>query len=350
MSLCFLHRQHKMDRSRLLWRSFASAKPLTPQWICRRCLHRRETPPSPSQLLRSARQRTQQHQRQSRRHNSTKYDQPGDDPNFVGLADTPPVLIRAGKKHNFYGLAFLATIPITAFILGCWQVQRLTWKTDLIAKFEDRLIRDPLPLPPRIDPDAIQEFDYRRVYARGQFDHSREMLIGPRLLDGEDGYLVITPLVREDQGEGSTILVCRGWIPKDKASQAKRPEGLPAGEVVVQGLLREPWKKNMFTPDNVPQEGVWHFPDVKQMAEHSGSQPVWIEETMKSDLLETYRRTEKGIPIGRPPEVNLRNNHTQYIFTWFSLSLATTIMMWMVVKKPPGGGARAAGRAVRRNG
>jgi surfeit locus 1 family protein len=24
----------------------------------------------------------------------------------------------------------------------------------------------------------------------------------------------------------------------------------------------------------------------------------------------------KGIPIGRAPEVNLRNNHAQYIFTW----------------------------------
>ena len=24
----------------------------------------------------------------------------------------------------------------------------------------------------------------------------------------------------------------------------------------------------------------------------------------------------RGIPIGRPAEVNLRNNHTQYVFTW----------------------------------
>lgn len=24
----------------------------------------------------------------------------------------------------------------------------------------------------------------------------------------------------------------------------------------------------------------------------------------------------KGIPLGRPAEVNLRNNHAQYIFTW----------------------------------
>lgn len=34
------------------------------------------------------------------------------------------------------------------------------------------------------------------------------------------------------------------------------------------------------------------------------------------DLIEAYNRQAKGIPIGRPAEVNLRNNHSQYIFTW----------------------------------
>lgn len=34
------------------------------------------------------------------------------------------------------------------------------------------------------------------------------------------------------------------------------------------------------------------------------------------DLLVSYDKEAKGIPIGRAPEVNLRNNHTQYIFTW----------------------------------
>ncbi|KAL8644027.1 MAG: hypothetical protein Q9210_007457 [Variospora velana] len=51
------------------------------------------------------------------------------------------------------------------------------------------------------------------------------------------------------------------------------------------------------------------------MAELSGSDAIWIEETMSPDLLQAYDREAKGIPIGRPAEVNLRNNHTQYIFT-----------------------------------
>ena len=157
-------------------------------------------------------------------------------------------------------------------------MQRLEWKTKLVAKFEDRLVRPPLPLPPRVDPDAISEFDYRRVYATGHFDHEKEMLIGPRMWEGEDGFMVVTPLKRGD--DESTVLVNRGWIARKLANQKDRADGLPRGEVTVEGLLREPWKKNMFTPENKPQEGKFYFPDIDQMAELSGSQPVWIEQTM----------------------------------------------------------------------
>ena len=38
--------------------------------------------------------------------------------------------------------------------------------------------------------------------------------------------------------------------------------------------------------------------------------------SVEPDLLKAYDREAVGIPIGRPAEVNLRNNHTQYIFTW----------------------------------
>jgi surfeit locus 1 family protein len=169
-------------------------------------------------------------------------------------------------------------MPITAFALGTWQVQRLGWKTELIAKSEDRLVRDPLPLPPHIDPDAVSDFDYRRVLATGHFRHDQEMLIGPRMRDGHEGLLVITPLERE--GDATTILVNRGWISKKHRDQRTRPESLTKGTVTVEGLLREPWKKNMFTPDNKPERGEFYFPDVKQMAALTGSQPVWIEATM----------------------------------------------------------------------
>ncbi|KZZ93298.1 surfeit 1 [Moelleriella libera RCEF 2490] len=245
-----------------------------------------------------------------------------DDPNFQSILDAPPRIVRAGRRHG-PGIVLLALIPITAFALGTWQVQRLSWKTDLIAKFEDRLVRPPLPLPPTVDPSAVHDFDYRRVRATGRFRHDQEMLIGPRMRDGKDGFLVVTPLERSDHngggGGGSTILVNRGWIDKahrDQSTRAAEQEALPRGQVTVEGLLREPWKKNMFTPANRPDKGQFYFPDVEQMAALTGSQPVWIEATMEPEFMRMMDHEARGIPYGRPAEVSLRNNHAQYIFTW----------------------------------
>ncbi|KAK2743404.1 surf-like protein [Myotisia sp. PD_48] len=266
---------------------------------------------------------------------------PAEDPSWSSIADNPAKLVRTGGKHG-PGLIILALIPITAFALGTWQVQRLDWKSKLLAKLEDRLIKPPLPLPPALDPDAVPDFDYRRVQATGRLRHDQEMLIGPRTHEGKDGYLVVTPLEREG---ASTVLVNRGWIPRQLANHASRKEGLPEGEITVEGLLRMPWKKNMFTPDNKPEEGKFYFPDVKQMAELTGSQPIWIEETMVQELLEMYNREDKGIPIARAATVNLRNNHAQYIFTWYGLSLATAIMLVMVLRRKP----NEAARRVRQN-
>lgn len=191
-------------------------------------------------------------------------------------------MAKVGKQHG-PGLIILAIIPITAFCLGCWQVQRLGWKTELIARFEDRLTFPPLELPLRIDPDAVKDFDYRKVWAKGVLRHDQEMLIGPRMLEGENGYTVVTPLERTDErGNKSKILCCRGWINANAKAQwfRKKNGALPEGEVVIEGLLRQPPKRNMFTPVNHPEKGEWFFPDVQQMAEHSGSQAIWVEETM----------------------------------------------------------------------
>ncbi|CAK7272726.1 surf-like protein [Sporothrix epigloea] len=286
--------------------------------------------------------------------------QPADDPNFTSILDNPPELVRSGGRKHGPGLIILALIPITAFALGTWQVFRLRWKTDLLAKCEDRLVRPPLPLDPQNVADAVEhsqsgggngasDFDYRRIVAVGTFRHDQEMLVGPRVREGVAGYFVVTPLeIMDTQNpdpdasatesqKKTTILVNRGWISRehrDRRRRARVAGGLPRGLVRVEGMLRAPWKKNMFTPDNRPEKGEFYFPDVNGMAALTGSLPVWVEATMEPDLLQVYDMEAYGIPIGKLPEVALRNNHAQYIFTWYSLSLATAIMLWMVTKKP----------------
>lgn len=39
--------------------------------------------------------------------------------------------------------------------------------------------------------------------------------------------------------------------------------------------------------------------------------------------------------MGRSPTVEVRNHHLNYLITWYSLSLATTVMLWKLLRKPP---------------
>lgn len=40
----------------------------------------------------------------------------------------------------------------------------------------------------------------------------------------------------------------------------------------------------------------------------------------------------KGVPVGRPPQIELRNQHMTYAITWFSLCAATSIMLALVIR------------------
>lgn len=228
-------------------------------------------------------------------------------------------------------MTLLVLMPIISFGLGCWQVKRLQWKHNLIANAESQLALPPLPLPANLNVDVISEFDYRRVTATGEFDHAHEMLVGPRLYEGRNGFLVVTPLIRKD---GSKLLVCRGWIEQSFERQSTRPESLVKGPVTVHCLIRKTPKKNMFTPDPKPEIGRYYFMDIPEMASRTGSQPIYLQELedRESELLPEMAAM-RGIPIGAPPKVEFRNTHFQYIMTWFGLSIITTAMLVLVFRQ-----------------
>jgi surfeit locus 1 family protein len=98
-------------------------------------------------------------------------------------------------------------------------------------------------------------------------------------MDGEKGYNIVTPLIREN---GTTVFVNRGWISEEFAELEKRVE--PTGTVEIEGMLRASPARNYFTPDNHPEKGEWYWADLEAMVEFAGgekanAQPVYIEET-----------------------------------------------------------------------
>ncbi|KAJ7751283.1 mitochondrial protein required for respiration [Mycena maculata] len=216
-------------------------------------------------------------------------------------------------------MLLLGFVPIFTFALGTWQLQRLQWKVALIDELEEKLQLQPLSLPKRINLSVIPEFVFRKVYLRGKWDHAHSMLVGPRTRDGVHGANVLTPLIRQD---GSTVIVDRGFISKDFDLQSMQEEN---GEVEFLGMLRTTQERNTFTPDNHPERGEWYWKDVDTMAEYAGGasanvQPVLIEEIFEGHEGEASTRISKGIPVGRPAKIDLRNAHLSYVITWYALS------------------------------
>ena len=47
-------------------------------------------------------------------------------------------------------MVLVGIIPFFTFALGTWQVKRLKWKVALIDDLEEKLEREPMPLPPQV--------------------------------------------------------------------------------------------------------------------------------------------------------------------------------------------------------
>ncbi|KAF9502419.1 mitochondrial protein required for respiration [Pleurotus eryngii] len=222
-------------------------------------------------------------------------------------------------------------MPFFTFALGTWQMQRLKWKINLIDELEEKLQLAPLTLPKRINLSVLPEFIWRKVKISGRWDHAHTMLLTLRVREGIHGVHVVTPLIRSD---GTTLIVDRGFISNDHIQDFLALED--PGEVELLGMLRTAQPRNSFTPDNKPDAGEWYWTDVDAMAQYAGGeeadvQPVFIEEVFEGHAGEAALMLAKGIPIGRPPTVTLRNAHLSYVLTWYLLSGLTTFMFARLV-------------------
>lgn len=284
-------------------------------------------------------------------------------------------------------LGLMFAMPIISFGLGCWQVRRLKWKNDLIAKCENNLAAPVIEeLPPTLDPNVINEFEYRRFKCKGKFDYDQEMFLGPRIKDGVLGYLVVTPFIRSNGGE--PILIERGWIHKDKVIPSTRSSGylshlaMPQGEIEIEALFRCMPERSNLQFEHEPGAKLFNVIDVPAMAQQSGSLPIYCQmiydlsdhldykakETLEAQgadpsifgklfftkskddskeksfyiqdesddslFYQEFEFIKQGIPIAAKPTMKFSNNHLQYLITWFGVSIASAgLLLYSTYKR-----------------
>jgi surfeit locus 1 family protein len=207
--------------------------------------------------------------------------------------------------------------------LGTWQVQRLSWKLDLIERVGQRVRAAPVEAP--AGPVTAAADEYRHVVLHGRFLHAHETLVQAVTEQGP-GWWLVTPL---QQADGRSVLVNRGFVTTESKALASRPDG----EVTVTGLLRLTEPRGGFLRHNDPAAGRWFSRDVQAIAAARGlanAVPYFVDADANADA--TARND--AWPVGGLTVVSFHNNHLVYALTWFGLAAMVAGAAWML---RPGG-------------
>lgn len=213
-------------------------------------------------------------------------------------------------KPEFWPTVMAVCGFLLLFGLGCWQVQRLFWKETLIARIESRANGPAAALP--LEEAGLDEWEYRRVALRGEYDHSREVLVGPRTYLASHGAYVLTPMRLEN---GRWLMVNRGWVHQKRRDPATREKGQFAGVVEREGLLILPKKDNPWLPENDPAKEQWFWEDIPAIA-----QAIGIEKPLPYLVQVVGEEPEGGYPKPLGAVIHIRNDHLEYAITWFCLA------------------------------
>jgi surfeit locus 1 family protein len=215
---------------------------------------------------------------------------------------------RERKRRGLLALCIFGTLLFSG--LGAWQVQRLAWKRDLIARVDARVHAPPVAMPAAREWAALDmhEAEYRRVRVRGVFLHDRETLVDALTVRGP-GAWVLTPLRTAD----GVVLVNRGFVARAGAGAAAA--GQTAREVTITGLLRASEPAGRILRPNDPAGGRWFSRDVAAIGAARGLEtiaPFFIDADAASSV--------EGGPTGGLTVVSFRNAHLAYAGTWFALA------------------------------
>ena len=117
----------------------------------------------------------------------------------------------------------------------------------------------------------------------------------------------------------------RGWIPRNRNDVESKLERQVSGNVSVSGVLRLTEERSSLTPQNDVTKDMWYSRDVEALAEKFETLPVFID----LDLESSKEAALKGGPIGGQTRIALRNDHVQYMLTWWTVS-ALTFILWIM--------------------
>jgi cytochrome oxidase assembly protein ShyY1 len=142
------------------------------------------------------------------------------------------------------GLALAIAAAVVMVFLGIWQWHRYEERSAVNNRIDAAETVAALPLtsvmsaPTRPGAAGHSPGDDRawtKVTVTGRYDPAHEIQVRGRTVNGDVGFEIVTPLIRND---GSAVLIDRGWLPQGgDALAAPQVPPAPTGQVTVVGQI-----------------------------------------------------------------------------------------------------------------
>ena len=224
---------------------------------------------------------------------------------------------KPGKRITIFFVFF----ALLFFVLGLWQIERGQAKTGIIDEFNANLESEPQYLD-----DRAKKWD--RVFVKGTWENSRQILIDNVIHRGVAGYKVLTPLrVLESD---KLVLVDRGWIKRNKYRENLPDIDLLENELTVSGILESPELGLVLSDDLVSPD----WPKVSQTKNPNVLLKEYDENTYNLILLADPVLKNSLEYIKITPTNMMPSKHYGYAAQWFSMFLVLCLMfIWYGYKR-----------------
>jgi surfeit locus 1 family protein len=225
--------------------------------------------------------------------------------------------------------AACAAIACLGFLaLGTWQVERRSWKLELIDRVERRVRAQPVAAPPADRWAAVNAADdeYRHVRLNGTLLNDSETLVQASTELGA-GFWVLTPL---RSGDGSVVLVNRGFVPPERKARAAHGAASATEDAAITGLLRSTEPGGGFLRHNDAAADRWYSRDVAAIAAARGLHTV-APYFVDADASALLGADDGRRPVGGLTVIAFHNNHAVYALTWFALASMAAWGAWRVL-------------------
>jgi surfeit locus 1 family protein len=242
------------------------------------------------------------------------------------------VTLRAIFSKKWIVPTILVVLGMVLLVrLGYWQLDRLQQKRDFNVMMAERWRSEPYDLTTQAlpaDPAGMQDLEYRRVAAQGEWDYDHQILISNQTFQGTAGYVILTPLVL---GDNRAVLVARGWIPADQAEADQLAQLVETSVAPMVGLARKSQGLpggGVSTPVAAPQR-EWYRIDVPAI---QGQMPYKLEPGYLEQLPEEGRAYD-ALPIRAEPIALDEGNHLSYAIQWFTFAVVLGFGYIMLVRQ-----------------